>query len=302
MADNPLFIIPEIDPEIPILIAGATGSGKSALALGIAKEQGRAVVNADALQVYGCWRVLSARPTKADEAAARHLLYGHIDCATPYSVGGWLRDMARVLAAETGPAPIIIGGTGLYFSCLTEGLVDIPPIPAALRTRSEEILASDGIARLLADLDARDPETAARVYRLNPKRVQRAWEVLEATGQGLTEWQASGPPPLMPLARCRAFVLDGPRDWLTPRLAARFETMWETGARDEVERNLALMDTTLPAAQAIGAREIAAYLKGELSREEAIEQANIATRQYAKRQRSWFRNRLKSWVFLPLSQ
>jgi tRNA delta(2)-isopentenylpyrophosphate transferase len=183
--------LPPLDPDRPVLLAGPTASGKSALALAVAEAQGRAVVNADALQVYANWRVLSARPDAQDCARAPHLLYGHVGADQPYSAGHWLREVAALIAER--PAPVIVGGTGLYFTALTAGLAQIPDIPAHVRAEGNDRMRVEGRAALLAELDA---ATAARIDPLNPARVQRAWEVLRATGRGLARWQDETPPPL----------------------------------------------------------------------------------------------------------
>ena len=223
----PMFAtLPLPDPDKPVLIAGPTASGKSALALWLAEAQGRSVVNADALQVHDSWRVLSARPSPEDEARAPHRLYGHVPRGADYSVGHWLRDVAPLLAEN----PVIVGGTGLYFSALTEGLADIPPTPPAIRAEADAILAERGIGALLADLD---PETAARLDRRNPARVQRAWEVLRATGRGLAGWQAQTGAPLLPLGAVTPWVLMPEKTWLNDRIARRFDQMLREGALDE---------------------------------------------------------------------
>ncbi|MEL6338133.1 MAG: tRNA (adenosine(37)-N6)-dimethylallyltransferase MiaA, partial [Pseudomonadota bacterium] len=176
----------------PVLLAGPTGSGKSGLALALAERLGGVVVNADSQQVYGDWRVLTARPSVAEEAQAPHRLYGFLALDAPYSVGQWLRDLAAVLAEvrATGQRPIVIGGTGLYFTALTEGLAEIPPVPPEIRAKAEARLATDGLPALAAALATRDPATAQTLDLANPARVLRAWEVLEATGRGLAAWQA----------------------------------------------------------------------------------------------------------------
>ncbi|MEH6749846.1 MAG: isopentenyl transferase family protein, partial [Paracoccaceae bacterium] len=179
----------------PVLIAGPTASGKSALALRIAEAQGGVIVNADAIQVFANWRVLTARPSAQDEARVPHLLYGHVAGDAPYSVGHWLREVAPVL--RSGPRPIIVGGTGLYFTALTEGLAEIPTLPDHVRPEATARLRAGGIGALLADLDE---ATLARIDRQNPMRVQRAWEVWHGTGRGLAEWQDATPPPLLPLS------------------------------------------------------------------------------------------------------
>lgn len=285
----------KIPPERPVLIAGPTASGKSALAMKIAGAAGGVIVNADALQVYDCWRVLTARPGPTEEAALPHRLYGHVGRRSAYSVGHWLREVARILA--TGQRPVIVGGTGLYFTALTRGLVEIPPIPPALRAEADRRLAAQGLAALLSEID---PQTAAGIDRANPARVQRAWEVLRATGRGLAAWQAETGPPLLPLARAEAIVLRPQRDWLNARIDRRFDQMMNDGALEEARAALPGWDPALPASRAIGGPELIAFLRGEITRQEAIDAAKQASRQYAKRQRTWFRNRLKGWKVVDL--
>jgi tRNA dimethylallyltransferase len=289
-----LEISAQIDPKKPVVIAGPTASGKSALALQIAQTQGGVVVNADALQVWDCWRVLSARPSLADEAAAPHLLYGHKSPGQDYSVGHWLRDLAPVLAdhAAGGPRPIIVGGTGLYLSALTEGLAEIPATPAQVRALADRRLAAEGAAALLAELD---PATAARIDPLNPARVQRAWEVQAATGRGLAAWQDDTPPPALPLNACTALVVEADRDWLAERIDRRFDLMLAEGALDEVRAVLPIWESGALWAKAIGAPELVAHLRGEVDLATARTLAQAASRQYAKRQRTWFRSRMRDW-------
>ena len=296
MALNALINIDEVDASIAVLIAGPTASGKSALALDIAETQGREIINADALQVYSCWRVLSARPSAEEEARVAHQLYGHVAYDAPYSVGDWLRELTPFLASD--PAPVIVGGTGLYFRALTEGLAEIPPIPPSVRRASEALLTRDGIAGLLQDIDQR---TVDLIDTNNPLRVQRAWEVQQATGRGLATWQAATPPPLLPLDRCTPLLLDAEKEWLTARIERRFDLMMEAGALEEARQALDDWDPKRPSAKAIGARELIAHLRGEMTLNEAREAAIISTRQYAKRQRTWFRARIASWrkVTLP---
>ena len=282
------FTIPDTQH---VLIAGPTASGKSALALQIAETGGGVVVNADAIQVYANWQQLSARPPACDMARARHALYGHVAWDQPYSVGHWLREMGQLLQ---GPDRlIIVGGTGLYFRALTEGLADIPPTPPALRALADARLQAEGHAALLAELDA---PTAARIDRQNPMRVQRAWEVLQATGRGLAEWQDSTPPPLLPLAQATALVVQAPVPWLNARIAGRFDQMLAHGALDEARANLPHYQPSLPSMKAIGAPELMAHLQGHWTLAAATQAATIATRQYAKRQRTWFRARMGAWV------
>lgn len=278
------------DRDRPVLLAGPTASGKSALALSLAQAQGRVIVNADALQVYGMWQILTARPAAQETARVEHLLYGHVE-REPYSVGHWLREVAGVLARC--PNPVIVGGTGLYFTALTQGLAPIPAIPDAVRAEAGARIARDGAGVLLAELDA---ATAARIDTANPARIRRAWEVLRATGRGLAAWQEDTPPPLLPVSRCAAAVVLVPRrDWLATRIDARFDAMIRDGALEELRAVAPRWDSAAPWAQAIGAPELMAHLRGQMSLSDAIDAAKLATRQYAKRQRSWFRNRLSVW-------
>lgn len=275
------------------MIAGPTASGKSALALELAARDGRVIVNADALQVYGCWRILSARPSQAEEALHPHALYGHVGRDQAYSVGHWLREVAGFLNRPV----VIVGGTGLYFSALTEGLAEIPPTPPEVRAQGDALLASEGIAGLLAGIDA---ATQARIDRLNPARVQRAWEVQQATGHGLASWQAETGPALLPLHRVDALVIRPDVAWLDARIARRFGQMMEEGALEEARAELPDWEAARASAKAIGAPELIAHLRGELSLPEAVEAATLASRQYAKRQRTWFRSRMKAWREIAL--
>jgi tRNA dimethylallyltransferase len=283
-----------ISREAPVLIAGPTASGKSALALELAARDGRVVVNADALQVYGCWRILSARPTPEEEAAVPHALYGHIGRDQPYSVGHWLREVAAFLAQPV----VIVGGTGLYFSALTEGLAEIPPTPPEVRARADARREAEGFAALLAEIDA---ATAARIDRNNPARVQRAWEVQAATGRGLAAWQDQTGPAILPLAGVEALVLRPEVGWLDARIARRFGQMMDQGALEEVRAELPSWDPARASAKAIGAPELVAHLRGDCDLATAVATATLASRQYAKRQRTWFRSRMKNWreVSLP---
>lgn len=282
----------------PVLIAGPTASGKSDLALRIAERDGGVVVNADAAQVYDCWRVLTARPPSEDLARAPHRLYGHVDGATRYSVGAWLRDLAPLLADPPGRL-VIVGGTGLYFTALTEGLTEIPPIPPEIRARSQALIDAGALDSLRADLEREDPQTYRSIDRANPARLQRAWEVLRATGRPLSDWHADGSAPLLDPARAKRIVLNPGRDALADRIARRFHAMLGEGALDEVRDFLALgLDPALPAARVLGAPDLIAYLRGEASLAEATDAAITRTRQFAKRQRSWFRSRMADWHWI----
>lgn len=283
----------DVSREAPVLIAGPTASGKSALAMELAARDGRVIVNADALQVYDCWRVLSARPTVADTAALPHALYGHVGWDKAYSVGHWLREVVALLDRPV----VIVGGTGLYFRALTEGLAEIPPIPPQVRVAGDALWQHDRAA-MVAALDA---ATAARLDLANGARVQRAWEVLQATGRGLAEWQAATPAPALPLVQAEALVLRPEVPWLNARIDARFDAMMAMGALDEARAALSWWAPSLPAARAIGAPELVAHLRGALPMDAALAAAKHASRLYAKRQRTWFRARMAAWrsVALP---
>nr|WP_229665042.1 tRNA (adenosine(37)-N6)-dimethylallyltransferase MiaA [Paracoccus acridae] len=283
----------QIDPARHLLIAGPTASGKSALALAVAQAQGGLIVNADALQIWSCWRVLTARPGSAEEAAAPHALYGHVAPGATYSVGDWLREVAGLLDRRL----IVVGGTGLYLTALTQGLAPVPPVPAEIRADGDARLAQeDGLARMVADLDAR---TRAGIDIRNPARVQRAWEVWTATGRGLADWQDDTPPPLIAPADAQRILVTADRDWLARRIADRFHMMMQQGALDEVRTMLPHWDPSRQWARAIGAPELVSHLRGEIDLNTATERAIIATRQYAKAQRIWFRGRMKDWWHLP---
>ncbi|WP_411956445.1 tRNA (adenosine(37)-N6)-dimethylallyltransferase MiaA [Paracoccus homiensis] len=284
----------QIDPSRHLLIAGPTASGKSALALAVARAQGGLVVNADALQVWSCWRVLTARPPLRDEALAPHRLYGHVTPDRSYSVGDWLRDVAALMDQRL----IIVGGTGLYLTALTQGLAYVPPTPPQVRQDGDALLRQDGgLSRMVADLD---PMTRDRIDTRNPARVQRAWEVLRATGRGLAEWQADTPPPLIAAADSQRLLITTDRDWLADRIARRFDQMMDQGALDEARALFPDWNPDRQWARAIGAPELIAHLRGETDLATATQRAIIATRQYAKSQRIWFRGRMKSWDRWPV--
>jgi tRNA dimethylallyltransferase len=285
----------------PVIIAGPTASGKSALALAIAERDGGCVINADALQVYDCWRILSARPSEADIARAPHRLYGHVGAQIRYSVGQWLRDLTEVLAEadRRGWRPVIVGGTGLYLSALTEGLAEIPPISEAVRSRSAEMLRSGGADLMRETLARQDPQTHARIDLANPARLQRAWEVLMATGRGLTEWHGVGAQPILQEEDAVRIVLALEKVRLNNHIEQRFQKMIEQGALDEVRAAMATgWHPGLPSSRALGARELVAHLRGEMTLDAATAAAVTATRRFAKRQRTWFRGRMADWTWL----
>lgn len=283
-------LLDTLDRERPVLIAGPTASGKSGLAMEIAARHGGIVVNADSMQVYSGWRLLTARPSAEDEAAVPHALYGHVPNSAPYSAGHWLRDVTPLLDC---PRPIIVGGTGLNFAALSEGLAEIPETPPEVRARAD----ATEIGVLLADLDA---PTRKAIDTANPARVRRAWEVLTATGRGLAEWQGTKTRALLPLSTTQPILLNAPPEWLTPRIAQRFDIMVKNGVLDEVAARMDTWDPTLPSSRAIGAQELVAHLRGEMSLDAARERIVILTRQYAKRQRTWFRARMRTWQRVDL--
>ena len=278
-----------IPDNTPVLIAGPTASGKSALALDIAQRHGGTIVNADAIQVFANWRVLTARPSAREESLTPHALYGHVAGNADYSVGHWLREVAELL--KTNQRLIFTGGTGLYFSALTQGLADIPPTPPKIRAKADQ-LRRDDPAKMLTALD---PATIARIDTANPMRVQRAYEVQQTTGRGLAEWQDNTPPPLLPLAACTAIVFDAPVDWLNARITRRFDQMLAQGALDEARENLPMWNPAHLSSKAIGAPELISHLQGHISLDDTRNSATIATRQFAKRQRTWFRARMRDW-------
>jgi len=287
-----------------VLIAGPTASGKSALAHSLAltmERQGRIawIVNADAMQVYDALRILTARPSPEQEARIPHRLYGHVSPAVRYSVGAWLEDVSDVLreAEAAGARAIVVGGTGLYFKALTEGLAAIPDIPPEVRTRWEARLSSEGSAQLHEVLAGKDPDSAGAIRPNDPQRILRALEVLEATGRPLSEWQKLPPlPPLLSAGETVAVVIETNRETLYRRIEERFDRMVEGGALEEVGALLGRnLDPELPAMKAIGVRELSAVIRGEVTAAVAVEKAKTESRRYAKRQSTWFRHQMPDW-------
>lgn len=278
-----------------VLIAGPTASGKSALALVLAERLGGVVVNADAMQVYRELRVLSARPSPADEARVPHALYGIASVREPFSVARWAEAAGTALAEirAQGQLPVIVGGTGLYFAALLNGLSPIPDIHPTVRAETRLRLAEMGNERFHAALLARDPAMGRRLEAGDSQRLVRAWEVIEATGQSLDEWQKLKGTPVLSGALAR-FVLKPNRDWLKIQIGRRFEQMMAQGALEEVQA-LGDLDDALPAARALGVPQLRAHLRGEMPIEAATERAVTETRQYAKRQMTWFRNQMADW-------
>lgn len=282
-----------------VLIAGPTASGKSALALERARALGGVVINCDAMQVYDVLRLVTARPSEAEMEGVPHRLYGTVSPAVRFSTGEWMRAVAGIMAEEGDRPLIFAGGTGLYFDALTKGFAEVPQVPAEIvREVEAELAGLDRAARgrLIAE---RDPAVAAQLKAPDPQRVARALAVLKATGRSLATFQQDAQSGLLDDYEVERVIVDPGRDELRRRIAARFERMLEEGAVEEVERLLDLkLDPSLPAMKAIGVPELGELLAGRLTRVEAVEQAVTATRQYAKRQRTWFRNRMADWPWL----
>jgi tRNA dimethylallyltransferase len=284
-----------------ILIAGPTASGKSALALTLARKLGGTIVNADSMQVYRDLRIITARPARAEEARAPHRLYGHVDAAENYSVGRWCADAASALAdtLRVGRVAVIVGGTGLYFKALTQGLAAVPPVPDEIRAEVRARLASEGIAALHAELARRDPGSAARLMPGDRARITRALEVVLATGRSLVDWHRDGMPAIVDPTLAAKIFLAPARTDLLARIDARFDAMLSDGAIEEVRalaaRNL---DPELPAMKAHGVPWLIRYFRGEFTLAEAAEAGKRDTRQYTKRQATWFRNQLPDWEWV----
>lgn len=281
-----------------VLIAGPTASGKSALAIEIAQRTGGVVVNADSMQVYRDLRILSARPSEAEEATIPHRLYGHVDGAVNYSAMRYAADVGLLLTELRGQdrLPILVGGTGLYFKAVTSGFSAMPPVPEAVRAAFRARAEGMETAALHAELGARDPLMAERLRPSDRMRVMRALEVFEATGRSLASFQGEREPgPLGEEGLLRLFI-HPEREVVRQQIDRRFEMMIEAGALDEVarlkERGL---DPLLPIMRAHGVPGLIAHLGGEISLDEAIRRGQADTRAYAKRQVTWFRHQMTGW-------
>jgi tRNA dimethylallyltransferase len=284
-----------------ILIAGPTASGKSALALALAEKYRGTIVNADSMQVYRDLHIITARPTPDEEALVPHRLYGHVDAAENYSVGRWCNEAAAALAeaGKSRETAIIVGGTGLYFNALTRGLARMPPVPAEIRDAVRGRLAGEGVAALYAELAARDPLAAARLKPNDRARVTRALEVALATGRSIFDWQADNKPAIVDLSRAAKVFLLPARDALLRRIDERFDAMMAAGALAEVRALAARkLNPALPAMKAHGVPWLIRHLAGAVTLADAVEHAKLETRQYTKRQATWFRNQLPQfeWV------
>ena len=288
-----------------ILIAGPTASGKSVVALALAERLGGTVINADSMQLYRELRVLTARPSEADEALAPHRLYGVVSASEAFSVGRWLEAAQAAIAEarDAGSVPILVGGTGLYFKALIEGLAPIPDSPSEVRAYWREQAARLTPEALHRELAARDPGVAAKLRSSDPQRIVRALEVIDATGVSLSEWQGAPAAPVLLADDVLRFVIAPEREPLYAAIDVRFDHMIENGAIEEVEALLALgLDDSLPAMRAHGVRELRAYLAGANSLEDAQTKSKTESRRYAKRQMTWARRYMADWEWLPGSQ
>lgn len=286
-----------------VLIAGPTASGKSQLALELALGISGTIINADSMQVYSDLSILTARPSPADEAQAPHRLYGHVRAQERYSVGRYQEEAAIALneARAAGRTAIFVGGTGLYFDALTKGLSPIPPVPAEIREATRQRFETIGREAFFAELGERDPKTASKLRISDTQRVLRAIDVVESTGRPLSHWQGISGKAVLEGLQIRRFVVAPPRDVLAARIERRFEAMIAGGALEEA-RSLLGLDLVLPAAKALGLRPLWRHLGGEMPLSVAIAEAQLATKQYAKRQMTWFRNRMADWAVVEDSK
>jgi tRNA dimethylallyltransferase len=285
-----------------VLIAGPTASGKSATALELAEQFGGAVINADSMQVYRELRILSARPGTAEMVGLPHHLFGTVKAAEAYSVGHWLADVREAIEAarDAGRLPILVGGTGLYFKALLEGLSPVPDIPSDTREFWHERSESLGAEGLHRELMARDPVMAERLIPSDQQRVGRALEVIEATGVSLAEWQGVAGTPTLHSEAVLKLVIAPEREPVYAAIDARFDRMVEEGAIEEARALVDLrLDPGLPAMRALGVRELAAYLAGTLTLEAATTKAKTESRRYAKRQMSWMKRFMADWDWFP---
>lgn len=291
--------------KAPILIAGPTASGKSAFAIAVAEKVGGTIINADAMQVYRELDILTARPSRDDERRVPHRLYGHIPAAEAYSAARFV-DEARAAIQEVqdeGRVPLVVGGTGLYFKALTEGLSPIPPIDEGIRSRWRARAAEEKSEALHAILADRDPEMAARLRPSDPQRITRALEVLDSTGRSLARWQELPGEPVVRLADARLFVVTRDRDELNQRCDARFDAMLVAGAVEEVRKLMQLnLSADLPAMRAVGVRPLVEHLSGLGSIADAAATGKADTRAYVKRQLTWLKRHMIAWKSIAEQQ
>ena len=284
-----------------ILIAGPTASGKSALAVRLARERHGVVINADSMQVYRDLSILTARPSDEDLGAARHSLYGYVDGAEAYSVARWLADAAEAMAEcwQEGFTPIVVGGTGLYFKALLEGLSPVPPVPDAIRAHWRTEALRLGPTALHALLAGRDPDTAARLKPTDPQRLTRALEVLEATGRGMADWQRERGRPVVAEADTERLVLAPDRAALYARADARLDAMISAGALAEASAlGARRLPDDLPVMRALGVRPLIEAAAVRTTIEAALARTKLDTRHYIKRQQTWLRRHMIAWNYI----
>ena len=283
----------------PILIAGATATGKSTFGIELAKKYNGLIINADSLQIYKQWKILTARPDDSEINKCPHTLYGHINIGDKYSAGHWLKEIKKELSKskKEGLRPIIIGGTGLYFQLLLNGIAEIPDISNEIRLEADQLEQTKGKAIFAKELIQIDKRILDRIDLKNPVRTRRAWEVISETGKSLADWQDATPAPLLSLDKCIPINLVSNTNWLNNRIDKRFNIMMERGALKECENilKLGLWDEHHPSCKAIGAKELISHLQNGDNLKDAISLAIIQTRQYAKRQRTWFRSKMSQW-------
>ena len=281
-----------------ICISGCTASGKSSFALELSKYfKNPMIINTDALQVYNCWKILTDRPS---DKKPYHTLYGHVSCASNYSVGDWVNDVSKIfeLNSKKSQTFIFVGGTGLYFNALLKGLSQIPQIPKEIR----EFANTQDLTFFLEYLEKNDPDVLEKIDIKNKRRVQRAWEVLKATNKSILYWQSNNASPLVS-SDATLLLVEIERESLAKRISARVDFMLESGAIKEVEKVYkTCWDINLPFSKAIGAQDIISYLNNGISLDKLTQNIGLKTRQFAKRQRTWHRNYMKNWISIDPSK
>ena len=281
-----------------ICISGCTASGKSSFALELSKYfKNPIIINTDALQVYNCWKILTDRPSVIKPY---HTLYGHVSCASNYSVGDWVKDVSKIfgLNSKKSQTFIFVGGTGLYFNALLNGLSQIPQIPKEIR----EFANAQDLTFFLQYLEKNDPDILEKIDIKNQRRVQRAWEVLKATNKSISYWQSNNASPLVS-SDATLLLVEIERESLAKRISARVDFMLESGAIKEVEKVYkTCWDINLPFSKAIGAQDIVSYLNNGISLDKLTQNIGLKTRQFAKRQRTWQRNYMKNWISIDPSK
>ena len=286
-----------------VVISGSTGSGKNKVANILGKELPIMIINADAIQVYNKWKILSGRPSDLEQKKIKHKLYGHYS-GNHYSVGKWLKEVTLCIdkAKKKKLLPVFVGGTGLYINLLFQGISKIPNIPKRIRNKGKEILNFDPLF-FYNYLKKKDPFFLSSVNCNNNRRLQRAWEVMETTGVSLKEFQKDREIPVLNLQKTKKIVLSVDKNLLNKMIDLRFDKMLASGAIYECQRvlNEGIWDNTLPSSKIIGAEELILYLQNLKSLEDAILEAKIKTHQYAKRQRTWFRKNMNDWKRIEIT-